>query len=81
MFQDDLGIRIVNGREAEAIAHRPGDSDEDELDNDMEEEGKHQFKIKNKKSPTKLSMDPWKKMLESEFTHTKIMEISNIHKK
>merc|ERR1712179_770495 len=26
----DLGIRIVNGREAEAIAHQPGDSDDDE---------------------------------------------------
>lgn len=29
-IQNELGIKIVNGREAEAIAHQPGDSDSDE---------------------------------------------------
>ena len=57
-FQDDLGIRIVNGREAEAIGARPGDSDSDD-----EVPGQHKFRPKGTKAPQ--SLDPWKKILQS----------------
>lgn len=57
-FQDELGIRIVNGREAEAIGARPGDSDSDE-----EVPGQHKFRPKGTKTPQ--SLDPWKKILQS----------------
>ncbi|XP_066990634.1 PAX3- and PAX7-binding protein 1 [Macrobrachium rosenbergii] len=56
---DELGIRIVNGREAEAIAAKPGDSDED----DPELPGRHKFR--SVKSRTSQSLDPWKKILQS----------------
>ncbi|XP_069986549.1 PAX3- and PAX7-binding protein 1 [Penaeus vannamei] len=56
---DELGIIIVNGREAEAIAAKPGDSDEE----DPEIAGKHKFR--SKKSRTPQSLDPWKKILQS----------------
>lgn len=57
-FQDELGIRIVNGREAEAIGARPGDSD-----SDTEIPGHHKFRPKGVK--TAQSLDPWKKILQS----------------
>lgn len=56
--QDELGIRIVNGREAESIAAQPGDSDSEE-----ETPGQHKFRPKGLK--TSQSLDPWKKMLQS----------------
>lgn len=57
--QDELGIRIVNGREAESIATQPGDSDSEE-----ETPGQHKFRPKGVK--TAQSLDPWKKILQSE---------------
>ncbi|KAK7076980.1 hypothetical protein SK128_001986 [Halocaridina rubra] len=57
---DELGIRIVNGREAEAIAAKPGDSDED----DPEIPGKHTFRPIKSRTPSQ-SLDPWKKILQS----------------
>ncbi|KAG7172441.1 PAX3- and PAX7-binding protein 1-like [Homarus americanus] len=55
---DELGIRIVNGREAESIGAKPGDSDDE-----SGTPGKHKFKSKNMR--TAQSLDPWKKMLQS----------------
>ncbi|XP_053632244.1 PAX3- and PAX7-binding protein 1 [Cherax quadricarinatus] len=56
---DELGIRIVNGREAESIGAKPGDSDED----DPSTPGKHKFRAKIMR--TSHSLDPWKKILQS----------------
>ncbi|XP_069192333.1 PAX3- and PAX7-binding protein 1-like [Procambarus clarkii] len=56
---DELGIRIVNGREAESIGAKPGDSDED----DPNTPGKHKFRSKSTR--TSHSLDPWKKILQS----------------
>lgn len=56
--QDELGIRIVNGREAESIGAEPGDSDSEE-----ETPGQHKFRPKGTK--TSQSLDPWKKILQS----------------
>ncbi|CAL4138659.1 unnamed protein product, partial [Meganyctiphanes norvegica] len=58
----ELGIRIVNGREAEAIAHQPGDSDYEE-EEERGPPGKHKFRSKNRTSGA--SLDPWKKILQS----------------
>ena len=67
---DELGIRIVNGREAEAIGYESLDEDEDD---DLADEGKHKFRPKSESS-TK-SLDPWKKILES----GKIPDANMIH--
>lgn len=56
--QDELGIRIVNGREAESIGAQPGDSDSEE-----ETPGQHKFRPRGPK--TSQSLDPWKKILQS----------------
>ncbi|XP_050736972.1 PAX3- and PAX7-binding protein 1-like isoform X1 [Eriocheir sinensis] len=55
---DELGIRIVNGREAESIGAEPGDSDSEE-----DTPGQHKFRPKGAK--TSQSLDPWKKILQS----------------
>ncbi|KAK4319562.1 hypothetical protein Pmani_009505 [Petrolisthes manimaculis] len=57
---DELGIRIVNGREAENIAIQPGDSDDSE---DGATPGHHKFRPRGNKSGQ--SLDPWKKILQS----------------
>ncbi|RXG54865.1 PAX3- and PAX7-binding protein 1 [Armadillidium vulgare] len=55
---DDLGIRIVNGREAEAIAAVPGDSDESD-----EDSGKPVYRPGSKSGDS--SLQPWKAALQS----------------
>lgn len=61
-FQDELGIRIVNGREAESIAMQPGDSDDSD---EGSTPGQHKFRPRGTKSGQ--SLDPWKKILQSEY--------------
>ena len=58
----------MNGREAEAIASKPGDSDEE----DPEVPGKHKFRSKSR---TSQSLDPWKKILQSKFSLFHILPI------
>ncbi|XP_018023323.1 PAX3- and PAX7-binding protein 1 [Hyalella azteca] len=43
----EMGIKIVNGREAEAIAHQPGDSDDDDevVDIKSSKESQHEFQL------------------------------------
>ncbi|KAF2367754.1 GC-rich sequence DNA-binding factor domain [Trinorchestia longiramus] len=76
----EMGIKIVNGLEAEAIAHQPGDSDDDEEDAGLSRGKQHEFhlhrstakdvreggKLTASSRPSKLqTLDPLKNILKS----------------